>query len=214
MTQKEIKLQEFTPSTTRIEAFSDGVFAIVATLLVLELHVPELAHNFTDAQSLEALYSLGPRFVSFVMTFLVLAIYWVNHHQLFHSIEAADRPTLWYNNLLLFWLCFIPFPTAFIGEYSMRVVPVMLYGGVMTMAGVSFNLMIRHAIKAGLFKKSISDKALQQSTRKALMGPIVYFISVIAAPISVYVSIAIFTIVPLLYFVPQKIVVEESGNEA
>ena len=209
---KELKQSaEFTPTTGRIEAFSDGVFAIVATLLVLELHIPELGPNFTDAESFNALYKVAPAFVSFVFTFLVLAIYWVNHHQLFHSMDLVDGKTLWYNNSLLFWLCFIPFPTAFIGEYPMMVVPIMLYGTVMTLAGISFNLLLRHAMKAGLFRKDISKTTLAKSAKKAMFGPIIYFISVIAAPVSVYISIAIFTIVPLLYFIPQKIEVEKEN---
>ena len=208
--EKELKKSaEFTPTTGRIEAFSDGVFAIVATLLVLELHIPELGPNFTDAESFNALYKIAPAFVSFIFTFLVLAIYWVNHHQLFHSIDLADGKTLWYNNSLLFWLCFIPFPTAFIGEYPMRVVPIMLYGTVMTLSGISFNLLLRHAVNAGLFRKDISKTTLAKSVKKAMFGPVIYFISVIAAPVSVYISLSIFILVPILYFIPQKIEVEK-----
>lgn len=207
-----VKGNEFTPSTNRIEAFSDGVFSIVATLLVLELHIPELGRNFTDAESFNALYNIAPGFASFIFTFLVLAIYWVNHHQLFHSIDFADGKTLWYNNLLLFWLCFIPFPTAFIGEYPMRVVPIMLYGTVMTLSGLSFNLLLRHAVKAGLFRKDISKTTLAKSVKKAMYGPIVYFISVIVAPFSVYISLGIFVLIPILYFIPQKIEVEKTED--
>ncbi len=201
--------EEFTPSTGRIEAFSDGVFAIVVTLLVLELHVPELVKNFSNSEALNALYNLLPKFISFATSFVVIAIYWVNHHQLFHSLETADRPLLWYNNFLLFWLCFIPFPTAFIGEYPLGMVPSMLYGTVMTLAGVAFNILLRHAVKANLFKKNISDHTLKQSVKRGAIGPVVYFISVIAAPVSVYISLAIFILVPVIYFIPQKIVMEK-----
>jgi uncharacterized membrane protein len=198
--------KEFNPSTNRIEAFSDGVFAIVVTLLVLELRVPELARNFTNAESLNALYNMAPKFIGFVMSFVVIAIYWVNHHQLFHSLDGADRPLLWFNNFLLFWLCFVPFPTAFIGEYPLQTVPVMLYGLVMTLCGIAFNMLVVHSVKAGLFKKSISDKRLKQSIRRGQMGPVIYFASVIAALISPYISLGIFVLVPVLYFIPQKIV--------
>ena len=200
------KKKEFAPSTGRMEAFSDGVFAIVVTLLVLELHVPDLVKQFSNTDALNALYNMLPKFVSFIVSFVVLAIYWVNHHQLFHSLEIADRPLLWYNNFLLFWLCFVPFPTAFIGEYPLGTVPVMLYGTILTLAGISFNMILRHAVNAGLFKKTISHAVIKHSVKRGIWGPIIYGLSIIAAPISVYISLGIFIIVPILYFIPQKIV--------
>src|SRR2546425_782379 len=99
-------------STQRIEAFSDGVFAIIVTLLVLDLKVPDLPQQITNQETLQALFNLAPQFISFVLSFFILCIFWVNHHQFFHTIKTADRKLLWLNNLLLFWLCFIPFPTA------------------------------------------------------------------------------------------------------
>lgn len=197
---------EYTPGTSRIEAFSDGVFAIVVTLLVLELKVPHLPENYTIQDVLKELLHLSPKFISFALSFLVIAIFWVNHHQMFHSLKRTDRTLLWLNNNLLFWLSFIPFPTAFIGEYPISTVPVMVYGFVLFMAGVSFNLILRHAIKCDLFEESISKEVLRQSIKKGVYGPIVYLISILAAPISVYISLFIFIMVPIIYFIPQKIV--------
>jgi len=212
-TKEELQREkEFTPSTGRIEAFSDGVFAIVVTLLVLELRVPELVSTFTNSDALNALYNMLPKFTGFIVSFIVIAIYWVNHHQLFQSLECADRPLLWYNNILLFWMCFIPFPTAFIGEYPLKIVPVMLYGTVMTLAGISFMMMTWHCIKADLFRKTLSDNMIKRGAKRGLFGPIIYFISIIAAPFSVYISLGIFLIVPLLFFIPQKIVEEKEGE--
>jgi len=199
-------IKEFTPGTSRIEAFSDGVFAIVVTLLVLELRVPHLPENFTSQDVIKELLHLAPKFISFALSFLLVAIYWVNHHQFFHSVEKCDRALLWYNNLLLFCISFIPFPTAFIGEYPRSVVPVMLYGFAMFASAVSFNLMLKHAIKAELFLPSISKQVLDQSVKRGKLGPIIYFISIAGALISVYISLAIFILVPVLYFIPQKIV--------
>ena len=189
-----------------MEAFSDGVFAIVVTLLVLELRVPVLPENFSTQDVLKELLRLFPKFFSFAMSFVIVAIFWVNHHQFFHSLEKTDRAMLWYNNLLLFWLSFVPFPTAFIGEHPVSMIPVMLYGAVLFFAGVSFNLMLRHAVKAKLFLKSVSDEVLNQSVKRGVIGPVVYFVSIISAFISVYVSLAIFLLVPVIYFIPQKIV--------
>lgn len=200
------KLKQFTPGTTRIEAFSDGVFAIVVTLLVLEIRVPHLPENFTTKDVISELIHLLPKFISFALSFAVIAIYWANHHQLFHSIEKTDGALLWYNNLLLFWLSFVPFPTAFIGEYPMNPVPVMLYGFVLFATGVSFNLLLRHAINAGLFLPTISKEVIEQSRKKGFIGPVIYFISIVCTLISVYISLAIFILVPILYFIPQRIV--------
>lgn len=189
-----------------MEAFSDGVFAIVVTLLVLELRVPSLPENFSTQDVLKELLHLSPKFFSFAMSFVIVAIFWVNHHQFFHSLEKTDRAMLWYNNLLLFWLSFVPFPTAFIGEHPVSMIPVMLYGAVLFFAGVSFNLMLRHAVKANLFHKSVSDEVLKKGITRGVIGPVVYFVSIISAFISVYISLAIFLLVPVIYFIPQKIV--------
>ncbi|HMS66102.1 MAG TPA: TMEM175 family protein [Ignavibacteria bacterium] len=205
-------IKEFTPGTSRIEAFSDGVFAIVVTLLVLELRVPHLPENFTSQDVITELIHLTPKFVSFAMSFLVVAIFWVNHHQLFHSLDKTDRATLWYNNLLLFWLSFVPFPTAFIGEHPSSMIPVMLYGFAMFAAGFSFMLMLRHAIKANLFSPLHSKELIEQGVKKGRIGPVIYLISIVTALISVYISLAIFILVPVFYFVPQKIVKFDSQN--
>lgn len=199
-------IKEYTPGTSRIEAFSDGVFAIVVTLLVLELRVPHLPENFTSTDALNELLHLSPKFISFALSFLVIAIFWVNHHQMFHSLEKTDRAFLWYNNLLLFTLSFVPFPTAFIGEYPTSMIPVMLYGFAMLAAALSFNIMLQHAVRAGLFYPSHSQESLRQSIKRGMLGPVIYLISIVAAFITVYISLAIFIIVPVFYFIPQKIV--------
>ncbi|MBS1552091.1 MAG: DUF1211 domain-containing protein [Bacteroidetes bacterium] len=199
-------IKEYTPGTNRMDAFSDGVFAIVVTLLVLELRVPVLPENFSTQDVLRELLHLSPKFISFAMSFVIVAIFWVNHHQFFHSLEKTDRAMLWYNNLLLFWLSFVPFPTAFIGEHPVSMIPVMLYGAVLFFASVSFNLMLRHAVKSNLFQHTISDKVLRQSVKRGKIGPVIYFVSIISAFISVYISLAIFLLVPVFYFSPQKIV--------
>ena len=207
------KIKEFTPGTSRIEAFSDGVFAIVVTLLVLELRVPHLPENYTSQDVIRELLHLGPKFISFALSFLVIAIFWANHHQMFHSLERSDRAMLWYNNLLLFTLSFVPFPTAFLGEYPTNMISVMLYGFAMFAASVSFNLLLRHAVHAGLFQPSISKQITDESIKRGLFGPVIYFISIVSALISVYISLAIFILVPVFYFIPQRIVKLESRQD-
>lgn len=199
-------VKEFTPGTSRVEAFSDGVFAIVVTLLVLEIRVPHLPEGFSSQTVVTELFHMSPKFISFALSFLVVAIFWVNHHQLLHSMEKTDRSFLWYNNFLLFWISFIPFPTAFIGEYPLGMIPVMFYGTILFMAAFSFNIMLRHVVKSNLFYSTVSKEVIRQSIKKGKLGPVVYFISVIVAFISVYISLAVFVLVPVFYFIPQKIV--------
>lgn len=204
--------REIIPSTARIEAFSDGVFAIVVTLLVIELGVPHMPENYTTSDLLKEIFHMSPKFISFILSFTVTVIFWSNHHQLFHSLEKADRKLLWFNNLLLLWVSFIPFPTAFIGEYSLNIVPVIFYGTVLFLAAVSFNLIVSYAARKGYYYSYISKEVLKKAIKRGKIGPVIYFVSIVSAFVSVYISLAIFILVPILYFVPQKIVNEADNN--
>lgn len=103
-------------SKDRVESFSDGVFAIVMTLLVLELHVPEIADRASFGQYAAAMTPLIPKFVSFVLSFVMASIYWVNHHYFFRHLRSVPLGLVWLNNLFLLSICFLPFPTAFLGD--------------------------------------------------------------------------------------------------
>lgn len=205
------KIKEYLPSTSRIEAFSDGVFAIVVTLLVIELGVPHMPDGFTSSDLLNELIHMSPKFISFILSFTVIVIFWSNHHQLFHSLQKADRKLLWLNNLLLFWMSFIPFPTALLGEYPLSIVSVIFYGAVLFFGSVSFNLIVTYAADKKMYFPDISNDVLKSAIKRGRIGPLVYFVSIISAFISVYISLAIFIIVPVIYFIPQKI--ERSGTE-
>ncbi len=116
---------------TRLEAFSDGVLAIVITIMVLEMKAPE------HAARLEDLRPLLHVFLSYVLSFLYVAIYWNNHHHLFHTIEHASARIMWANLHLLFWLSLVPFVTAWMGTNEFAAMPTALYGGVLLMAGIA-----------------------------------------------------------------------------
>src|SRR5581483_12219587 len=198
---------EYTISTTRIEMFSDAVIAIIVTPLVLDLKVPELARAATNQDTVRALLALAPSFVSFVLSFFIVCIFWVNHHQFFHVLKKADRRLLWFNNILLFWLCFIPFPTAFLGRYPTNQIAVMLFGGVLCCAAISFSIMSYHAMFVGnLLEEHISQKEKRKAQQRSYWGIFLYGLSILASFVSVYISLAIFLIVPLIYFVPRRLV--------
>src|SRR5262249_17063882 len=103
-------------NTSRLEAFSDAIIAIAMTLLILEVHVPTLTDTST-AGVIEGLRQVLPHFLSFALSFVTLAVIWVNHHTFFHEIRGTDPKLQWYNNHLMFWVCVIPFVTAFLGEH-------------------------------------------------------------------------------------------------
>ena len=128
-------------TTHRIEAFSDGVFAIVMTLLVFELKVPEMVSGAADIALLDALVKLWPKLLSFVLSFVIVGIYWVAHHHIFHYISRTDRTLLWLNNLFLMFVAFIPFPTALMGTYIGVPIAVVPYGLTLIATGLSLQLL-------------------------------------------------------------------------
>src|SRR5260221_7292542 len=193
-------------TTRRIEAFSDGIFGLVATLLVLDLRLPDAIKLMTNKIALNTLFHLAPQFLSFSLSFFIVSIFWVNHHQFFYSLKKADRKLLWLNNLLLFWLCFIPFPTAFLGRFPTNEIAVLLFGSVLFFAGGSFSLMIHYAMFRGnLIDEHIGMNERRVAQRRSYWGVGLYAVSILLAPFSVYLSLIIFFFVPLYYFVPRRI---------
>ena len=203
------------PTTNRIEAFSDGVFAIVITLLVLELRVPQIKDELSSWELRQAIVHLGPKFLGFAISFFIIAIFWVNHHQLFHSIKRSTRMLLWLNNLLLLFLTFIPFPTAMMGEYPNNPFAVMFFGATMTAAGGAFTLLRWYAtIKARLFGEDSDEKMIRRNFRRSLAGPLLYLTASIVALFSTKIAYAIYIIVPCLYFIPSLESREQKKAEA
>jgi uncharacterized membrane protein len=134
---------------TRVEAFSDGVVAIIVTILVLEIKVPRLEGDRLDDQLLAALWHALPLVGAYAVSFMVLLVFWVAHHQLMHSLRQVDRNLLWLNGLFLMILAFVPAPTALIGEYPNAVAGSVLYGAVLALAGLSFAAMRAYITQHG-----------------------------------------------------------------
>jgi uncharacterized membrane protein len=196
-------------STARIEAFSDGVIAIILTIMVLELKVPELSEHFTREAFWQAAQHLAPKLIAYAMSFIIVAIFWVNHHNFFHSLVKSDGKLLWYNNFLLFWLSLTPFSTAFLGEHPMQTEAVMIFGFILFMAGVSFPLMGYYAMfTADLLEDTYTPEMRWQVFRGGLPGVGLYATSILVAPYNVWISWGIFFIVPCYYFMPTRILPE------
>jgi uncharacterized membrane protein len=181
---------------SRLEAFSDGVVAIIVTIMVLELKVP---HD----PSPQALLHLTPLFLSYALSFLVVAILWVNHHHLLHTATHASGRILWLNNHLLFWLSLIPFTTAYIGENHLAPLPVALYGLVLFFCGCAFDL-LRRAIAGQLGHDAALAAVHRRSNLRNAVSALLYLAAVPLAWVSVWLSLFVYVLVPVMYFMPGR----------
>ena len=189
----------FSMSKNRIEAFSDGVIAIIITIMVLELKIPELPENFDNQAVLTALLSLVPKLFSYSLSFVVVAILWINHHSLFDKIPHSTSSLVWYNAFLLFVMSLIPLPTAFIAEHPDQALASAFYGAVMFLNAFAFMLMRRYVeVKAQLIPY---NKMVQRSN---LISTGLYALSIPLSFVWVYLPYVIFIGIPLWYFLPDK----------
>ncbi len=182
-------------TTSRIEAFSDGVIAIILTIMVLELKVPR-------DSSTAALLERWPIFLSYLLSFLVVAIMWVNHHHILHSARRVTAGLLWANIHLLFWMSLIPFVTAYMGETHGAPLAVAVYGGVFAFGSTAFVI-----LRKVLAEHHLSDADLtshhRRAQRKNLLSLLLYASSIPLAFVWMWASVAIFVVIPLLYFLPE-----------
>ena len=179
----------------RLAAFSDGVIAIIITIMVLELHVPHGA----DWQALAA---IAPSFLTYVLSFVYVAIYWNNHHHLLHTVARVDGVILWANSYLLFWLSVIPAATAWMGQNLLAPVPTAVYGGALLMPAIAYSL-LQKAIIHQQGKHSVLAKALG-SDFKGKISPILYIAGIALAFVSPWVSMAVYVLVAVLWLVPDQ----------
>ena len=179
----------------RLEAFSDGVIAIIITIMVLELKAP----HGTD---FSALLPLLPAFISYVVSFIYVGIYWNNHHHMLSTVKQVNGRILWANLHLLFWLSLIPFTTAWMGENNFTTIPLVLYGFVLLMAAIAYFLLQQQIVhKHG--RNSQLAKAVGRDL-KGKLSPLFYIAAMAAAFFNEWVSEGIYVAVALLWLVPDK----------
>ena len=179
---------------TRVEAFSDGVIAVIITIMVLEMKVPH-------GGSLADLAPVLPVFLSYVLSFAYIGIYWNNHHHLLHTVRRVSGPILWANLHLLFWLSLVPFSTAWMGENHFASMPTALYGVVLLMCGVSYTILQRSIIqKHG--RESELARALGHDT-KGKISLVAYIAAIPLAFVNELIADAIFVAVALMWFIPD-----------
>ena len=179
---------------TRLEAFSDGVLAIIITIMVLELKVPHAA-------DLSALAALLPVFLSYVLSFIYIGIYWNNHHHLLHTISTVNGGLLWANLHLLFWLSLFPFATGWMGENHFAPVPSALYGLVLLMAAIAYWLLQR-SIMRSQGQNSLLARAIGKDL-KGKLSPIFYLLAIPSAFVSPWISELLYVLVALMWLVPD-----------
>ena len=186
----------------RLEAFSDGVIAIVITLLVLEIHVPPLSGRAGNAELLRAVLALAPNFAAYVISFLVCAVWWVAHHNFIHDLSQADRVLLWVNNFFLLWLAFIPFPTALLGQHPTVPVAAALYGLICMLTGLSFWMMRWYAsFKGRLMKPQIPEDEVRRRARIGLLSPVAYLAGTVCSFWLPLVAMGLYAAIPLYFAV-------------
>jgi uncharacterized membrane protein len=179
----------------RLEAFSDGVMAIILTIMVLQLKIPH-------GQDLDSLKPLLPIFASYVLSFIYLGIYWNNHHHMLHTVKQVNGNILWANLYLLFWLSLIPFATGWMGENQFTSIPTALYGFILFMSGIAYWI-LQNIIILTHGKDSLLAKAIGKDI-KGKISPILYFIAIISALYFPWVAGAIYIFVALMWLNPDK----------
>lgn len=179
----------------RLEAFSDGVLAIIITIMVLELKVPH-------GEDLSTLEPLLPIFLSYVLSFLYIGIYWNNHHHTLHTVSRVNGGVLWANLFLLFWLSLLPFVTGWMGENHFAAAPTALYGAVLLMAAIAYWILVRAIIHVE-GKDSLLAKAIG-ADKKGNVSVVIYALAIPLAYYNQWVAQGLYLVVALMWIIPDS----------
>ena len=182
-------------SKARLEAFSDGVIAILITIMVLDLHSPA-------GTDLSTLLPILPSFATYLLSFVFLGIYWNNHHHLLHATQQVSGAVLWANLHLLFWLSLVPFATRWMSETDFATLPTALYGCVLLLAAIAFTILVR-AILACQPPDSVLARAIG-SDRKGNLSLLLYVVAIPLTFVNEWISIGLYALVALIWLVPDR----------
>jgi uncharacterized membrane protein len=188
-------------SARRIEAFSDAVLAIIITIMVLELKVPH-GDVTSHAGEIAALFPLRHKFISYVLSFVFVGVYWNNHHHMLHAVREVNGRVLWSNLHLLFWLSLVPFVTAWMGENHFAPWPVALYGAIMMMAGIAYYILTRSLI-AHHGRESALAEAVGSDT-KGRVSILLYVIGIPLSFVNPWVAFTVYIAVVVMWLVPDR----------
>ncbi len=182
---------------TRLEAFSDGVLAIIITIMVLELKIP----HGTDWNSLKPII---PTLGSYVLSFVFIGIYWANHHHLVHTVERVNGKIIWANLHLLFWLSLLPVATGWMGENGFDPVAVAVYGGLCVCCGLAYTILGLTITSSQSTERTMGKVVTEQLKTKGLLSTILYLASIPLAFVHPGISCGLFAVVSLMWIVPDK----------
>ena len=206
MAKAEKEKQAGVSGNERIVAFSDGVFAIVITLLVLEIKVPEIAAGLVAEELPRALVDLWPKVLSHFISFAVLGIYWVGHHTMFMYIKRHDRVLLWLNILFLMFVSSMPFPTGLLGQYGDQQIALVIYCGVLILAGLAAIAMWWYATgDRRLVDEDIDPTLVALIYRRGLLTPALYLVALVASFVNLGIAKLLVVIAILIYIVPNPL---------
>jgi uncharacterized membrane protein len=200
--------------TERIKSFSDGVFSIVITLLVLELHVPKLDEPHSGSELIWALLAIWPKFASYFASFIVIGIYWIAHHNFFHYVHHTNRNLLWLNNFYLMAVSLIAFSAAMLGSYPENKVAVFAYGLNLVLVGLALNALWHYGIRRKLVTEE-HGLFVFRATRVIISVPVVlYAIAMGFSFVNLHVSLLLYVLVPLIYIIPGvlELILEASAR--
>lgn len=185
--------------TNRIEALTDGIFAIVMTLLILELHIPNIHANL-----LTQLYNLLPKFISFIISFIILGIFWIGHQNQYAFIKKVDRVFLWINILFFMFVGLVPFSAGLLGEFPQEKISIFIYGLNLTFVGMMMYLHWWYAVKK-LIEVELKPEFIKQVNKRILIGPLCYLVALPVSFFSPYLSIFLFILPVIIQVLPGRI---------
>ncbi len=188
---------------TRIEAFSDGVFAIIVTLLVLELKVPELRDHGSVSELAHHLRELLPKFLSWLISFIIVCKFWLNHHHILGLARHANYAMVWLNAIFLMFQSFVPFPTALLGEYPDNPLAVSLFGVVMAFNTLLFMVLYAYILRK-LLKPELAAAQDPHIMLKSIVGPLSYLVGAGAGWVNVHLAFVVYMLTPLFFIVPPQ----------
>ena len=199
-------------STIRLETFSDCVIAIIITVMILELKLPNLDVQTSSAQMITYLHRLVPYFITYAFSYMMIGIFWTNHHHMFFLLEKTDETLLWQNFFFLFVLSLIPFATAIVGANPFIPISPAIYGFIMLLTTASFVMMRSYSMRHKLVHvdkdKDVRRKIYTVSIRsrtKGIVGAAVYAASIPLAYVNVYIAYVLFAIPAIIFFIPEGI---------
>jgi uncharacterized membrane protein len=197
----------------RIEALADGVFAVAMTLLVLDIKVPELQGPLAATELPAKLLALWPKFLTYLISFVILGVYWVGHHVQLSFIRRADRPLLWITILFFLWVALVPFSTALLSEYPRAQIAIAIYGANLIAIGLTLALHWWYATAENRHVDPDTHPSLVRGAMKrTLMAPCVYVIAIALSFFRTDLSLVLYALVPVLYILPGRIDIHWGGR--